>query len=165
MNYARQVRRNKKFLKWKEQENDKKARTEVQHVFCKAKTSSLLSSHYWKDAHLAVISSSASFHPQHWCSVWDPWAMMCNMSSFQRVREALWNTEHQLASPGFGNLACLSLVRVFLMRFFLEGKPPACCCTEGNGLMRKWWYVDGWTGWAWRCFPTLVILWSISEPQ
>ena len=148
MNYARQVRRNKKFLKWKEQENDKKARTEVQHVFCKAKTSSLLSL-YWKDAHLAVISSSASFHPQHWCSVWDPWAMMCNMSSFQRVREALWNTEHQLASPGFGNLACLSLVRVFLMRFFLEGKPPACCCT----------------GWAWRCFPTLVILWSISEPQ
>jgi len=34
------------------------------------------------------------------------------------------------------------------------------CWTKGRGLVVKcWWKVDGWTGWSWKSFLTLVILW------
>jgi len=32
-------------------------------------------------------------------------------------------------------------------------------CTKGHGIVGKyWWWVDSWTGWSWRSFPTSVIL-------
>lgn len=120
-------------------------------LFCKVKTSSLLSNHYWKDARLAVISSSASFQnvdatlcneflPESWRSSLDHWAPV----GFTTVWES-----HRLDSCG-----------ILLHEVFLEGKPAACCCTQGHGLMGKWWWwVDGWTGWPWSSFPVLVILW------
>jgi len=34
------------------------------------------------------------------------------------------------------------------------------CSTKKHGLVGKyWWQVDSWTGWSWRSFPRLVILW------
>jgi len=32
-------------------------------------------------------------------------------------------------------------------------------------IWKYWWWVDGWTGWSWRSFPTLVILWFYGSSE
>ena len=78
-----------------------------------------------------------------------------------------WSFKYSISLPCYRGEWLMTFSLCPILRHVSLHKEWCSClghsCIEhsrAHGLVGKyWWWMDGWTGWSWRSFPTSVILW------